>query len=51
MRNHSRMENEQMVMFMDTSVPDEKGRAYVEHCRDQILMSRGYAGGNSGGAI
>ena len=36
-----RLEQEQKIMFMDASGLDEKGRAYYELCRDQILMARG----------
>ncbi|KAI5001615.1 hypothetical protein ZWY2020_026265 [Hordeum vulgare] len=43
-----RIEQEQKIMFMDASGLDEKGRAYYELCRDQILMSRGYGGGGGG---
>ena len=48
------MEHEQRIMFMDPSGLDEKARAYLEICRDQILASKGYYpnnGGNGGGAI
>jgi hypothetical protein len=45
------MENEQRIMFMDQSGLDEKARAYLEICRDQILATKGYYGGNGGGAI
>ena len=49
-----RLENEQRIMFMDPSGLDEKARAYLEICRDQILAAKGYYpnnGGNGGGAI
>uniref|UniRef100_A0ACD5VGR4 Uncharacterized protein n=1 Tax=Avena sativa TaxID=4498 RepID=A0ACD5VGR4_AVESA len=48
------MEREQKIMFMDPSGLDEKARAYLELCRDQILASRGYFpnnGGNGGSGI
>ncbi|KAE8814756.1 hypothetical protein D1007_07993 [Hordeum vulgare] len=44
-----RIEQEQNIIFMDASGLDEKGRAYYELCRDQILMSRWYGGGGGGG--
>ncbi|GJN23162.1 hypothetical protein PR202_gb10786 [Eleusine coracana subsp. coracana] len=49
-----RLEQEQKIMFMDSSNLDEKGRAYFELMRDQILASRtsffmgGFMGGNGG---
>ncbi|KAE8794658.1 hypothetical protein D1007_30700 [Hordeum vulgare] len=45
------MENEQRIMFMDQSGLDDKALSYLEICRDQILASKGYYGGNGGGDI
>jgi hypothetical protein len=44
-----RMEHEHKIMFMDSNGLDEKARAYLEICRDQILMSKGYGGVKGGG--
>ncbi|KAE8808969.1 hypothetical protein D1007_14390 [Hordeum vulgare] len=34
------MENEQKLMFMDTSKMDEKQRQYIELCCDQVLPKK-----------
>lgn len=38
--NARAMEQEQKFMFMDTSGMDEKQKAYVELCRDQVLAKK-----------